>query len=513
MRVVFFLIILFFTGHRLEAQTNKPNIVFILSDDLSFRDLSCYGQTNYQTPHIDQLMQSATRFTQAYAAAAECAPSRGCLLTGLHAGRSPIRNNQSARGEEYLPKNCVTFPKILQQQGYTTAIIGKWGLGYADTEGSPLQQGFNYQYGYLSHYEAHSYFPDQLFENGKAVILPENKGFDMAGIYDKERKIGNFDLSTRYNDAGQCKELTEKKRVYASDIFDEKASTFLGNQDKNKPFFLYFTTNLPHGPTIVDDFRQLKDRKDMDMISKEWGAMVQRLDISVGKIIQKLKDLNLYDNTLIVFASDNGYAMHNAKTIDGKKVWQDDPFLHNKGSFWGGKFTVREAGVRIPFFIKAPQQTQSRTVSTPVWLIDLFPTLIAQSGYKKPLATDGHNLTSILRGGKNDILNERFFYFFKQNEQAVRWGSWYAFRENPKDPLHLYLPEEDQTGERNLAAFYPDVVKKIEQYLSKVHEPHAWFWNPGDTPADYEKKKALAKQTNQLIPNYRPNGMVKMPWE
>lgn len=508
MRLLLYLILLAFSSFG-----QKPNIVFIFSDDLSFRDLSSFGQKNYSTPHLDALIGQSTRFTQAYTPAPECAPSRGCMLTGKHVGHSPIRINSSARGFEHLPDSAYTFAKMLQENGYSTAVIGKWGLGFHTNPGSPSNQGFDYHFGYLTHYEAHSYFPLNLYENGVSVNYPGNDAFPMEILYDKERKPDSYNFREMYDRDGKLKFSKQKESVYTPDILDEKIFNFI-DQKKKDPFFLYFTTNLPHGPSIVDDFRSLKNRNDMELRSQEWGAMVERLDISIGRLIEKLKKEDLYENTMILFASDNGYAMHNPfRKPEGQQIWPDDPFLKNKGPFLGGKFSVNEAGMRVPFTIKMPYQQLGNAISQPVWLLDIFPTLEELIGAKSTPDLDGYSLISLLEKGDSNIPNDRAFYFYKNNEQAVRKGPWYAHREHPRLPLKLYLLEEDQNCSIDLAAFYPNVVKEIENYLLNIHEPHPWYWNPGDTQEEFNKKVQWVRENGLRLEEARPNHMKLMPWE
>lgn len=496
-----------------QQQSKRPNIVFIFSDDLSFRDLSCYGQTNYKTPNLDALASVSTRFTQAYTAAPECAPSRGCMLTGMHLGKSPIRNNSSARGFEYLPDSAYTFADMLKKAGYTNAVIGKWGLGNKNTPGFPLNQGFDYHYGYLSHFEAHSYFPWKLYENGKDIELKGNQNFDMEFLYAKEDNPRAHDYESMYNKEGKLIKPDAGTRQYASDLFDEKALNFIDKQSA-KPFFLYFTTNLPHGPAIVDDLRDLKDSTGMPILSREWGAMVQRLDESVGNLIAKLKQKKMYDNTIIIFASDNGYSMHNTKKdAAGNLTWPDDEGLHNKGPFDGGKFSAREGGMRIPFFIHYPKQTTMQIITQPVWLLDLFPTLADIAQQPKPKNIDGYSLLSMLKNKSSAVPYNRPFYFFKGNEQSLRMGAWFARRDAPGKPLQLFLIEEDISCERNVATVYPAVAKQMETIINNSHINHPWYWNPGETQAIFNAKKKTAAETNQLIVEYRPNGMKLMPWE
>ncbi|MCC4211280.1 sulfatase-like hydrolase/transferase [Leeuwenhoekiella parthenopeia] len=492
---------------------NKPNIVFIFSDDLSYKDISAYGQRNYKTPNLDELLSNSTRFTQAYTGAPECAPSRATMLTGLHVGHAPIRLNSSARGFEPLPDNTYTFGKMLQEAGYTTGVIGKWGLGYKDTAGNPLNQGFNYHYGYLTHYEAHSYFPLNLYENNKEIEFPQNESLNMQLLYELERNPESLKNVQFYKENGELALMDMKTAAYTPDLIDTKVSEFI-EREKDNPFFLFFTTNLPHGPVIVDDLRQLKNRDDMSLLSKSWGAMVQRLDISVGKLIKKLKAEGLYDNTMIIFASDNGYAMHNSyRSENGESIWPDDEFLNNKGPFHGGKFSALEGGMRVPFSIHMPQQDYAEIISEPVWLLDLFPTFKDVSGYQGNLDVDGFSLLPLLEGDRNSIPKDRLMYFYKQNQQAARKGGFYAYRDHPEQPVQLFLLEEDQRAQVNLANIYPKIAADFKEILDTIHQPSQWYWNPGDTPQNFKKKQHLAEETDQIIKRYRPNNMKLMPWE
>lgn len=497
----------------LADSAKKPNIVFVFSDDLSFRDISAYGQQHYKTPNIDALIGTSTRFTQGYAGAPECAPSRGTLLTGLHVGHQHIRLNSSARGFEPLPDSTYTWGKMFQKAGYKTAVIGKWGLGYKDTKGHPLNQGFDYHFGFLTHYEAHSYFPTVLYENNQPIYYPENNSFDIAPLYTKNEYQNNAKFEKDYDENGKLVAMDMEKAAYAPDLFDKKSLEFI-DKNKENPFFLYFTTNLPHGPTIVDDFRQLKDRKDMDIYGREWGAMVQRLDISVGKLINKLKKEGLYENTMIVFASDNGYAMHSPKTLNnGEKVWLDDKDLANKGPFKGGKFGVFEGGMRVPFTIRMPYQNNPKVVSEPVWLVDLFPTFASIINFSVDKKLDGYNLLPLINGDKNAIPKDRFMYFFKQNEQAIRQGPWFAYRSHPKKNVELYLVEEDQQIDFDYSKLYPEKAKELTHLMDTEHQPSEWFWNPGDNAKIFKNKVVKAKELGLEIKRYRPNGMKLMPWE
>lgn len=486
-----------------------PHIVFIFSDDLSFRDLSAYGQKRFQTPHLDQLAATGTRFTQAYTGAPECAPSRSTLLTSLHVGHTPIRMNSSARGFEPLPADSYTFAHMLQDAGYNTAVIGKWGLGYLDSSGQPLAQGFDYHFGYLTHYEAHSYFPRHLYRNNQIVPLPENDAFDLESLYGTKTEP----FEHYYDAAGRLIYTDLESSTYAADLFDEEATRFI-HEHANEPFLLYFTTNLPHSPTIVDDLRQMADDHDIPLNVREWAAMVERLDISVGRLVAALKAAGIYDNTLIVFASDNGYTMEDDIVLpNGERFWPDNPDLKNKGGSRGGKFSAFEGGMRVPLFMKLPGQSAPVVVSEPVWLLDLFPTFAALAGQQLRRPVDGFNLLPLVAGDPSAVPADRFMYFYRRNQQSARRGPWFAFRQHPDAAVELYLVEEDLATEHDLAGTYPTVAAEFAAVFDTIHEPHPWYWNPGDTNADFEAKKRLAAEQGLVIPRYRPNHIELMPWE
>jgi len=291
-----------------ETHERKPNILFILSDDLSYRDLSCYGQEQFQTPNLDKLAMSSLRFTQAYAGSSECAPSRGSLMTGMHMGHCRIRANKSVRGQDHLLAEDVTVAEVLKGAGYTTGVIGKWGIGLPGTEGTPDKQGFDFSYGYYDQLRAHGFFPHYLMRNGKPEPIPENYGFNMKRVYahtgDKSGKHDNiYDKSGKLIPDG----VTDPtKAKYSENLFQDEALSFI-RQNRDKPFFLYYATQLPHGPCITPELGAYKD-KPWDQKHKEWAAMVAHMDRSVGKMFTMLQELELLDDTIIFFAGDNGYS-------------------------------------------------------------------------------------------------------------------------------------------------------------------------------------------------------------
>ena len=487
----------------------KPNIVVILADDLSFRDLSIYGQTRFETPHLDRLAARGLRFTQAYAGAPECAPSRGTLLTGLHAGHAPIRINSSARGQDHLPDDAVTFAEMLREAGYATGMVGKWGVGLPGTPGTPDKQGFDYSYGFYDQSRAHTFYPHYVYENGEKIPLPQNYGFDMERLYrynaalePAPEDMNRYDDSGAYLPAG----VPDPAKAVNSETLVEQRALELVRDNRDRPFLLYFATQLPHGPLVTDNLAPFHTREDYPSLkNKEWAAMVVRLDTFVGRLVEELKRLGVWKNTVLFFASDNGYAMCGYMGRGNAPAnWPDDPFFQNKGPFRGGKFSAMEGGTRVPFFAHWEGRIEPGVSNTPVWLVDLFPTFADLAGQPTERELDGVSLKPLLLDG-GEIPEDRPLYWYKNDEQAVRMGPWKAYRPHPDEPLELYLIEEDQHGDRNLAALYPDVVAQVEAVMESEHEPHEWYRNPGESAADFEAKKRRAAELGQLQKSTRAN--------
>lgn len=494
-----------------ESQQEKLNIIYILADDLSYRDLSIYGQKQFSTPNLDALAASGVRFTQAYAGAPECAPSRGTLLTGLHAGHAPIRINTSARGQDFIPDSVVTVAEVLKEAGYSTGFAGKWGVGLPGTEGVPHKQGFDFAFGFYDQARAHTYFPFYLIENGKKVEYPANYQFDMQRRYNMNSSKQPQFLN-EYDENGKLviSELENpSEAVYSQNEIDKAAFRFLKrNETEKKPFFLYYATQLPHGPIIIDDLGEMKNNKKLPQRQKEWAAMVKRLDFFVGQLVRYLKETNQYKNTIIFFSSDNGYSMcgymgrGNANTN-----WPDDPFLKNKGPFRGGKFSALEGGIRVPFFISAPEHFPPKTINDPVWLVDFFATAQDIAGASIKHQTDGNSLIPLLKGEPTVRFENRPMYFYKNTEQAVRMGCWKAYRKSPQDDIELYLIEEDIHSDKDLSAYYPHVVQKIDSIFKVAHIAHPWYRNPWESEKEYRLKVEKAKKTGNLQVSTRPNGL------
>lgn len=497
-------------------KTNQPNIIFILADDMSYRDLSCYGQKKYNTPNLDKLAETGIRFTEAYSAAPECAPSRCSLLTGKHTGHSSVRMNSSARGQDNLLDKDVTIAEVLKEAGYNTCFTGKWGIGLPGTEGVPYKQGFDYSFGFYDQTRAHTYIPYFLWENDQKVSYPQNKGFDMYRRYDY---VGNKAQNT-YDKDGKLyiEELADPYGyVYSENEIEKAAFKFLKENNPaktQKPFFLYYATQLPHGPVIVDNIGIMAEPDSISQISREWAAMVIKLDQFVGDLVLELKESGQYENTIIFFASDNGYSMCGYTERGNGPDWPDDPWLQNKGPFVGGKFSVLEGGCRVPFFVSCPSKYNPAVYSEPVWLPDFFPTAIDLSGLEiDRFPSDGKSLLPYLMGEDNKEQLHEYLYFSKAREQAVRMGPWKAYRKNIESKTELYLIEEDTYTQCDLALIYPNIVKRAEQIMNTEYTPHPWYWNPDESYADYQKKVERAKNSNNILPVFYPNDITIFPWE
>lgn len=438
-----------------ERLPDKPNILFILADDLGYGDLGCYGQQQIQTPNLDRLAAEGMRFTDHYAGTTVCAPSRCSLMTGLHTGHTYIRGNNEVQpmGQLPLPADTVTLPKVLKKAGYTTALIGKWGLGGPDSTGIPNKQGFDYFFGYLCQRHAHNYYPEFLFRNDRRVPL-------------KNKVPGG-----RLDGAGVATEKVE----YSYDLMEQEALQFV-EQNRKGPFFLYLAVTLPHANNEggkngmeVPDYGIYAD-KDWPEPDKGRAAMIARLDRGVGRVVQKLKDLGLENNTLVFFASDNG---------SHREGGANPEFFHSSGPWRGIKRDLYEGGIRVPLIAHWPGWIKAGSVTdhlSAFW--DFLPTLAELAGAPCPADTDGISLLSTLLGRPEQQRKHEFLYWeFHEggSKQAARMGRWKAVRLNPTGKLELYDLQMDRGETHNVADNHPDVVAKIEKYLTTART-ESRFW-------------------------------------
>jgi arylsulfatase A len=442
------------------SEPRKPNVVFIFADDLGWRDLGCYGQTKIRTPSIDRIAAEGVKLTRAYSGNAVCAPSRCCLMTGKHPGHAYIRDNrqwkpmQKWSGQVPLPEDAVTLPKLFKQNGYATGAMGKWGLGSHENSGDPKKQGIDTFFGYECQAHAHNHYPAYIYRNGEKVPLD-----------------GNDDKPTG--------------KQFTQDLFEAEALKFIRDHQKD-PFFLYLPFIIPHVAIQVpeDSLAEYKGKfDDKPYTGKAYlhhdhpraglAAMITRMDRSVGRILDLLKELKLDDNTIVVFSSDNGPV--------GLFGGSDNPFFESKGSLRGWKGSLYEGGIRAPFLMKWPGKIRPGTESdvlTANW--DVLPTLCAAAGITPPKAIDGINILPALVGLGNVAPREYLYWEFPSytGQQAVRLGNWKGTRQNLKAKLsdiELYDLEKDPNETTNVAAAHPDVVKRIADVMAKEHEPSKLF--------------------------------------
>lgn len=427
----------FFTACAPNKAPDRPNIIFIMADDLGYGDLGSYGQTVIQTPHLDQMASEGMRFTHCYAGSTVCAPSRSVLMTGLHTGHTTVRGNFGKFGVVGLAGNegrvplydeDVTVAEALKTVGYTTGITGKWGLGEPNTTGHPNDQGFDEWFGYLNQRRAHSYYPDFLWKNKTKVEYPENRD--------------------------------GKKGTYTHDLFTEWALDFLDRNHKT-PFFLYLPYTVPHSRYEIPDTAPYTDQPWTDD-EKVHAAMVTRLDRDIGSLFEKLEALDIDSDTIVFFCSDNGAA----------ERWEGR--FDSSGALKGRKRDMYEGGIRTPMIVRWPGTVAPNQTSELPWhFADVLPTLADIAGADVPEAVDGLSVLPTLLGNEQDLTDRPLYWeFFERGyQQAVRKGNWKAIRLALDAPLELYDLSQDPGETRNIAAAHPDVVAAIETIMSESRSP------------------------------------------
>jgi arylsulfatase A-like enzyme len=450
-----------------RVRVNKPNIIFILADDLGYGDLGCYGQTKIKTPNLDQMAAQGMRFTQCYAGTTVCAPSRSSLMTGQHTGHTRIRGNQAYP----LQPQDITVAEVLKPAGYRTGALGKWGMGLQGTTGTPARQGFDEWFGYLSQTHAHDYYPTQLWRSSIS-----------AQIEDQPTPIeGN---------------LNGEKRIYSHDLFSMTTSNFV-RVSHYSSFFLYLAYTIPHannelGKKAGNGMEVPNDKPYSDenwpQAEKNKAAMITRMDADVGALLQQLRKVGIETNTIVFFTSDNG--PHKEGGVDPK-------FFDSSGPLRGIKRDMYEGGIRVPMIVWWPGRIRPGTVSEQVWAFwDFLPTAAEIAGVKPPANIDGISMLPTLLGKQQTNQHEFLYWEFheKGTKQAVRMGDWKAIRPAPDKPLELYNLKSDISETVDVADSHPDVTAKIENYLKTARtESQRW---PIKSPADAEKEKADPADTN-----------------
>jgi arylsulfatase A len=440
----------------------RPNIVFILADDLGIGNVGCYGGKIIATPNIDRLATEGLRFLNAYSVSAVCAPTRCGLMTGQHMGHATRRANASKNGLINLQPEEVTVAELLKQKGYATGGFGKWGLGNPGTTGVPEQQGFDVFFGYYDQEHAHNYFPAFLVRNSQDVPMPGGNG--VPG------KAG-------------------KGTAYSLDLIAAETLKFI-EQNQDRPFFCYAAWTLPHGRFEIPDASAFAG-KPWSQAIKNQAAMIARLDADVGRVLAKLKELGLEEKTLVIFTTDNG--------ADGSGL----KALNSAGELRGLKRHLYEGGIRTPFLARWPGVTKPGTSDLLTSHVDFLATTCELAGLAAPTNTDGISIVPTLRGQPQRVKHEALYWEIYEGptpfQQAVRLGDWKGYRTALKGPLELYGLTADPAERHDIAATHPDVVKKIEAIMAREHVRNS-NWDPVETPV----APASGNKPNRAKPKKSP---------
>ena len=419
----------------------RPNIVFIMADDLGYGDLGCYGQKLVQTPNIDRLAAGGVRFTDAYAGSTVCAPSRCTLMTGLTTGHGRVRGNALVP----LQPQDTTVAEVLHRAGYSTGIIGKWGLGEAGSTGTPNLKGFDYWFGYLDQKRAHNYYPEYLWENDHLVPLAGN--------------VVSHGVATQ-------------RAKYSHDLFAARALDFIDHH-RQDPFFLYLAFTIPHANNEARQ-RGMEVPSDAPYSHEDWpqpqrnhAAMITRLDATVGQLMARLDEFGLASNTLVFFTSDNG---------PHREGGADPAFFQSAGPLHGYKRSMYDGGIRVPMIVRWPGHIEPGRVDAFPWAFwDFLPTAAELAGASAPAGLDGISIVPELlgaaRAGRPQQPHQYLYWEFYEGgfKQALRLGHWKAVRLKLGGPIELYDLATDLGETHDVAAAHPDIIAKIEKLLTAAH--------------------------------------------
>ena len=450
----------------LASNSKHPNVVFILADDLGYGDISYNGQRKYNTPNIDSLFSTGVVFDQHYSGSSVSAPSRASLLTGLHTGHTVIRGNLEMEGEGQwpLPEESYTLFDLFKSQGYVTGVFGKWGLGAPGTEGDPMNQNVDRFFGYNCQRQAHNYYPYYLWDDSEKLYLKGNV------------------------DSLECD--------YSPYLIHKEAIDFI-NDNQNTPFFLFYSTTLPHAELKIPEKEMAKfvGTPDMDpekpYSGRDYGdegyknskygsqnnphsafaSMVSLLDRQVGDIMRILDSLNIADNTILVFTSDNG---------PHKEGGADPVFFNSNASMRGFKRDLYEGGIHVPMAIRWPAEIGSSAVSGHIsafW--DFLPTFADILDVTVPTETDGISFKNeLMKTGKQKEHDYLYWEFYESGgRQAIRKGNWKAVRYNVRkhNPIKLFDLSSDPGEENDLSELYPDIIDELDSLMKTAHTESTLF--------------------------------------
>ncbi len=438
------------TAGKKEARPtpDRPNIVFILADDMGFGDLSCYGSRYVKTPNIDRLAETGTRFSQCYAGSGISSPSRCALMTGKNTGNTRIRDNQCTaggiQGIKINPKGDTTYVRranlllqdttiatVLSAAGYRTCLVNKWHLDGYDPGASPNHRGFHEFYGWTIstvHSNSPYYYPYYRFAGDSLHTIEAN--------------------------------AHDRHVMHNTDISTDDAIQFIRRNRRN-PFFLYLAYDAPHEPFIIDDTHWY-DNEDWDMNTKRYAALITHMDAAVGRVMKELDRLGLRKNTLVIFASDNGAARQ--APLD---------FLNCNAGFRGRKALLYEGGIRVPFIVNQPEKVPVQNLSNLIYFPDMMPTLAALTGATAylPQHLNGINILPLFYGGKVDTDNRLLYWEFPGVQRAARKGDWKCVTVKRNAPLELYNLNNDPGETKNLADEYPEIVQQFDREMKAIRTP------------------------------------------
>lgn len=442
-----------------KATPDHPNIVFILADDMGYGDLHCYGNEYIQTPNIDKLAQTGLNFTQAYAGSGISSPSRCSLMTGKNTGHSRIRDNQCPVGGKVgikinpngdttfihranLLAEDTTIATVLHAAGYRTCLVNKWHLDGYDPMAAPNHRGFDEFYGWTisTPYSngPYYYYPYYRFHGDSLINISEN----------------TKDAHVRHN----------------TEISTDDAIAFI-NREKNNPFFLYLAYDAPHEPYHIDDTSWYDEKGNWSMNTKRYAALVTHMDYNIGRVIGAINQLGLRENTIIIFASDNGAA-----------VMAPMKDLNCGAGLKGHKGQLYEGGIKVPVIVNQPGKVPAGKVNNIIYFPDFMSAFASITNAKKylPQHIDGMDISPLFYGKKIDTDNRYLYWEFPGKQKAIRFGKWKAESIGKNKPIELYNIESDPYEKTNLAEKEPKLLKQLEKKMKEMHEPSPYWPLPGE---------------------------------
>mgnify|MGYP003320309398 FL=1 len=434
-----------------NADTKKTNIILIMVDDAGYGDFGCYGQKLFTTPNIDRMAASGMLFTQHYSGSTVCAPTRCSIMNGVHTGHAFVRGNREVQpeGQAPIPSDMITIPKLLRKAGYVTGMFGKWGLGAPKSSGDPMNQGWDEFFGYNCQRQAHTFYPKHLWHNSEKVMLDG--------------------------------------KTYSHDLIQEKALQFIRDNEK-KSFFAYLPLTIPHAAMQCPEEDVAPFRKKFSQFENKIGkyshgsiirnpvaafaGMMTRMDRGIGQILDLLNELDIAENTLVLFTSDNGPHYEGG---------HQPGFFNSNGPLKGHKRDLYEGGIRVPLIAYWPGKIKSGSVSNHIcahW--DLMPTFCELAKISEPNHTDGISYIPALTGKKQKKHAYLYWEFHSYgNAQAIRMGNWKGIRlkvkNNPNAPIQLFNLKKDIGETNNIAANHPDIIRRFTKLFKKAHTPSERF--------------------------------------